>query len=153
MDIIWSCSPGALLLKMMPLPKRKAAYRAAESGAQSQYMRSQAMYQSLNSNLGKCKCQFNDNGGVIEGPLSLKVWWCKDNLFCKYGKKIDISNHGRISNDITYQIMFTTMCTSKKVNIVWRWFGNALVKNSNWQMAEAKLDVDWSRNLVWKAFF
>jgi hypothetical protein len=62
-------------------------------------------------------------------------------LFCKHGKKIDLSNHGRMSNDITCQIMFTTH-TSKKVNILWRWFGNALVKNSNWQMAEAKLDVD-----------
>jgi hypothetical protein len=39
-------------------------------------------------------------------------------FFCKYGKKIELSNHGRISNDITCQIMFTNMCTSKKVNIV-----------------------------------
>jgi hypothetical protein len=32
----------------------------------------------------------------------------QEHLFCKYGKKIDLSNHGRISNDITCQIMLTT---------------------------------------------
>jgi hypothetical protein len=52
-----------------------------------------------------------------------------------------------VTNDIVCQSMFIIMGTSEKVNIVWRWFANALVKNSYWQMVELWMVVEtWAIN-------